>query len=160
MKPSQGPRRLFSAGPEYSATATVLYSVGASDEHWATIQIDQEDRRREPRIAVNTKARLEIFNSNVKTAADAWVTDISESGLCITTDQPIPCDTLLKIVVDGAIIFAETRHCRQVAGVIGSYKIGVQIQTVILHGEAEPDWQHTPAELWGSLALAVRSFQG
>src|SRR5260370_29324448 len=55
---AEGMRLEVRAGPEYSASATVLYSVGSNGEYWATIQIDQEDRRREPRIAVNPKARL------------------------------------------------------------------------------------------------------
>jgi len=154
---TEGSRIQVHAGPEYSGTATVLYSVGSNGEHWATIQIHREDRRREPRIVVNTKARLVVFHCNLQMAADARIIDVSKSGLCLTTAQPIPFGTLLKIVVDGAIIFAEARYCRQVRGAIGSYKLGVQIQTVILHGKTEPDWRHTPAELWGSLALAVRN---
>src|SRR5260370_42626145 len=54
----EGMRIEVRASPEYSGTATVPYSVGSNGQHWATIQIHQENRRREPRIAVNTKARL------------------------------------------------------------------------------------------------------
>jgi hypothetical protein len=156
----EGTRVQVHAGLENSGTATVLYSVGANDQYWATIQIHRDDRRREPRIAVNTIARIVVFHSSLTIAADARVTDVSKSGLGLITDQPIPRDAMLKIVLDGAILFGEIRYCSEVGGSIRSYRIGVQIQTVILNGEADPDWQHTPAELWGSLALAVRTFQG
>ena len=156
---AEGMRIQVHAGPEYSAAATVLYSVGSERQHFATIQIDQDERRREPRIAVDTKARVVVFH-DLKTAIDARVTDVSKSGLALMTDQPIPCDALVKVVLDGAIVFAQTRHCRQIDETIPSYKVGVEIQAVILDGEAEPDWRHTPKELWGSLAVAVRTFQG
>jgi hypothetical protein len=156
----EGTRIQVQAGPEYSAAATVLYSVGSNDQHWATIQIHREDRRRQPRIPVDTEARMIIQHPGAPSAANARVTDVSKSGLGLTTDQVVASHTLLKIILDGAIIFAEARHCHEVGGSIPSYRVGVEIQTVILSGEAEPDWQHTPKELWGSLAVAVRTFQG
>src|SRR5260370_8925548 len=59
----EGTRGQVHAGLENSGTATGLYSCGANDQYWATIQIHPGDRRREPRIAVNTKARPVLFPS-------------------------------------------------------------------------------------------------
>jgi hypothetical protein len=156
----EGTRIQVHSGPEYSAPATVLYSVGSNDRHWATIQMHREDRRRQPRIVVDTDARMILQHAGASSAVNARVTDVSKSGLGLMTDQIVASDTPLKIILDGAIIFAEARHCQEVCGSAPSYKVGVEIQTVILSGEAEPDWQHTPKELWGSLAEAVRAFQG
>ncbi len=154
----EGTRIQLQAGAEQLGTATVLYSVGSNGHHWATIQIHREDRRRDPRIAVNTEARLIVFHSTLKITVQALVADVSKSGLSLITEQPIPREVLLKVVLKGAIVFGETRYCRS-AGAVKSYRIGVQIKTVILNGEAEADWQHTPSQLWGSQALAVHTFQ-
>ncbi len=156
----EGTRLQVCNGPQDLGTATVLYSVGSNDQHWTTIQIHRDDRRRDPRIPVNTSARLVIFHSSLTIVADARVTDVSKSGLGLVTDRPVPLHAMLKVVLDGAILFAETRYCRQTDDATGSYQVGAQVQTVILNGEADPDWMHTPKELWGALALAVRKFEG
>jgi hypothetical protein len=157
QKLSEGRRIRVQAGPTYSATATVLYSVGSNNDYWATIKIDQDDRR-DVRIAVKGEARVVLCDSSQTVVAD--VTDVSKSGLGFVTDCNIPRHVSVKIVLQGAVIFAETRYCQEVDGEGGGYKVGVEIKTAILDGEADPDWMHTPEELWGDLALAVRQFQG
>lgn len=156
----EGARVEIHAGLDHPGVGTVLYSIGANDQHWATIQIHRDDRRREPRIPVDTSARIVVFHSGMTLTADARITDVSKSGLGLVTDLAVPCNVLLKVILAGAIVFAEIRYCREAGGTVKSYKIGALIQTVILSGEADPDWMHTPEELWGSLALAVRKFEG
>jgi hypothetical protein len=158
-KLSEGKRVQVRTGPECSTAATVLYSVGEDTEHWATIKVDPENRR-ESRIPVNASGRLILPHSNPAIAMDALITDVSKSGLGLQTDDFIPVPKPVKIVLDCGIVFGETRHCRRVSESTHKHQVGIEIQTVILRGEADPDWEHTPRVLWGSLARAASLFYG
>jgi hypothetical protein len=156
---SEGKRLQVRTGPTCSTAATVLYSVGEDTEHWATIKVHPENRR-DSRIPVNASGRLIVTHSNPAIATDALITDVSKSGLGLQIDHVIPVPELVKIVLDCGIVFGETRHCRQVCESTGKHQVGIEIETVILRGEADPDWEHTPRVLWGSLARAASLFYG
>ena len=157
-KLTEGTRVRLHASSAQECAATVLYSVGSNNEYWATIQVHQEGRRREPRIPVNTEATIRVLNSDMAVPAAARVTDVSDSGLGLVSNECVPPNAYLKISLPTAVVFAEARHCRA-ADSNGLYHLGVEIQAVILNGEPEPDWMHTPKELWGELLLAGRQFQ-
>ena len=158
-KLSEGHRVQVRTGPASSNAATVLYSVGEDTEYWATIKVHPESRR-DSRIPVNASGRLIFPHSNPAIAVDALVTDVSKSGLGLQIDHSIPVPKLVKVVLDCGVVFGETRHCNRVGESTEKHQVGIEIETVILRGEADPDWEHTPRVLWGELARAACSFYG
>jgi hypothetical protein len=155
---TDGLRVRIDAGHKYSASGMVLYTAAEGDKHYATIRIDHDERRRDQRLAVNTRARIVSIQPAMLVDAYARVTDVSRSGIGIFTDASIPPGTLLKIVMDGSIIFAEVRHCSRL-NATGHYKVGAEIETVIFRNASEPGWVFTPRALWGALSLAVRKLR-
>jgi hypothetical protein len=155
---TDGLRVRIDAGRKYSASGLVLSTAAEGDKHYATIRIDHDERRRDQRISVNTKARIVAIHPPMLVDADARVTDVSWSGIGIFTDASIPPGTLLKVIMDGAIAFAEVRHCTRL-NATGHYKVGLEIETVIFRNASEPGWVFTPRALWGALSLAVRKIR-
>src|SRR5437016_1195424 len=100
---TDGLRVRIDAGPKYTTAGLVLSTAAEGDKHYATIRIDHDERRRDQRISVNTKARIVAIHPPMLVDADALVTDVSRSGIGIFTDASIPPGTLLKIVMDGAL---------------------------------------------------------
>lgn len=153
-----GSRVMIDAGHQYSALGMVLSTADEDDKHYATIRIDGDERRRNQRITVNTTAHIVAIHPNMPVDTDARVTDVSRSGIGIFTDVYIPPDTLLRVVMDGAIAFAEVRHCSRL-NATGHYRVGLEIETVIFRNASEPGWVFTPRALWGAFSLAVRKFR-
>jgi hypothetical protein len=156
---TDGLRVRVDAGAQYSASGMVLYASAEGDKYYATIRIDHPDeRRRNQRMSVNTKARIVAIQPPMLVDADARVTDVSRSGIGIFTDASLPPGAILKVIMDGAIAFGEVRHCSRL-NATGHYKVGVEIETVIFRNASEPGWVFTPRALWGALSLAVRKFR-
>jgi hypothetical protein len=87
---ADGLRVRIDAGAKYSAAGLVLYTSAEGDKHYATIQIDPNDRRRNQRLLVNTKARIVAIQPPMLVDAHARVTDVSRSGIGIFTDASLP----------------------------------------------------------------------
>lgn len=146
------------AGLQFSASGKVLFSSTQGDKHYATIGIDPDERRRDPRITVNGKAHIVSVDPPMLIDANARVTDVSRSGIGIFTDASIPQGTVLKIVTEGSLIWGQVRHCTRLSAT-GHYKAGIEIETVIFRGEASPGGSFSPQALWGALAVALRRFR-
>lgn len=140
----------IASGDKYSTTGRVLYSLPRDGFHYATIGIDPVNRRKETRIQVAENAFVRSMQPVAPIECHVCVADVSKSGMGFIAPVYIPRDLLLKIVLDSAIVFAEVRHCTALTEAPGSFKVGVEIQTVILRDKEEQSrW---PATLWANLS--------
>jgi hypothetical protein len=73
---------------------------------------------------------------------------------------PIPRSVLLKVVLEGAIAFGEVRHCSPIAGHPESFKVGLEIETVILRNEDPSNWLVPARTLWTALSVGFQSLTG
>jgi hypothetical protein len=146
------------AGLQYSASGKVLFSSTQGGKHYATIGIDPDERRRDQRIPVNGKAHIISIDPPMLIDSQARVTDVSRSGIGIFTDACIPQGSVLKVAMEGSLIWGQVRHCTRLSAT-GHYKVGIEIETVIFRGEESPGFHFSPRALWGAFALAVRKFR-
>ena len=125
---------------QYSMEGHVLYSVACGGTNYATIRVLQDERRRHPRIQVAEDVRISSLHSQMEiTNRPARITDVSEEGIGLLTDQRIPRGTLLKISLRDAIIFGEVKYHMH-SSVPGQFKVGLALGTVMFCKEEErPD---------------------
>lgn len=153
---SDGTEVRIHVGAKYTTTGRVLYSSPRGSCHHITIQ--QDERRQERRIAVAQTARIVSLQPQLAPIdCRAWVVDVSKTGLGLKTAVHIPCDLLLKVVIDSAIIFGEVRHCSIVSNARASFKVGVEIRCVLFRDNRKTNRRFSPTVLWSSLALALRT---
>jgi hypothetical protein len=148
----------IAAGQKYSTTGRVLYSLPYDGLHYATISVPENGGRKEARIKVDEAAHVVSLEPHAPIDCHAWVADVSKSGIGLITSVYMTRDLLLKIVLGSAIVFGEVRHCSAMATDQGSFKVGVEIQTVIFRDEKEPsNWLITPKVLWATLSVGFQS---
>ena len=156
----------ISAGRNYSATGRVLYSLPYRGLHYATIGVQQDEKRRESRIKVSETARVTSLHAHESVDCRAQVANVSKSGIGLVTEVRISRGVLLKVVMNSAIVFGEVRHCTTSKSVRGEYHVGLEIQTIIFRNENQPLWLVVSKVLWarltlrlGMLATAVRKYR-
>lgn len=131
---------------------------GNLDAHIVAVQ--EIDRRRHERIPIAAPAQVISLHSYTSVNCNAQLTDVSISGIGLAVGVEIPRDVLVKIVLDTAIIFGEVRHCSAVADEPGSFKVGIEIETVVFRGGDQNDWSLALRVLWAKVSLGVRSIIG
>ena len=147
----------ISAGRNYSTTGQVLYSLPYRGLHYATIGIQQDEKRRESRIKVSETARVTSLHAHESVDCRAHVADVSKSGIGLVTEVRISRGVLLKVVMNSAIVFGEVRHCTARKSERGRYLVGLEIQTVIFRNEEQPAWRVVPKVLWARLTLGLET---
>ncbi len=160
---AEGTTVRIAAGENYRATGRVLYSLPYKGWHYATIRILQDERRRDVRINISEPAQIISLQPELAAIeCQASVSDVSKSGIGLVMSTPIPRDVLLKIVLDSAIIFGEVRHCTCRASEPGSFKVGVEVQTVIFrdNDEGRSKWSLSPRQLWTRLSVGFQLIVG
>jgi hypothetical protein len=157
---SEGTTVLVEAGGRYSTTGRVLYSLQHGDRHYATIGIQADERRREDRISVAETAQILSLQPHAPVNCRARVADVSKSGIGLITPIRIPRSVLLKVVLEGAIVFGEVRHCSPIAEHPESFKVGLEIETVVFRNEDPSNWLVPARTLWTALSVGFQSLAG
>ena len=98
------------------------------------------DNRREIRLACNAINVKACFEGHQP--VDAWVVEVSKSGIGLVMYDPAPVRALVRIVIGDLIVKGDVRHCRPRAD-NRSYAVGVSIHSVsglgVLTGTASPE---------------------
>lgn len=140
----------------YAANGKVVSCVPSLSGHRATIALNREERRAHSRIPVREPAHVTVIRPSMPIHSRAWVTDVSEGGLGLSLRDTIAPGSLVRILLDGALIFGEVRHCSNPGN--GEYRAGVQIQTVI-YRDSNGDPVFPLRSLWTALATTWERFK-
>ena len=146
----------IAAGRNYSTTGRVLYSLPHHGLHYATVGVQEDERRRETRIKVAEAAHLSSLQAHAAIDCRAAVANVSRSGIGLTTDVRIERDLVLKVVLYSAIVFGEVRHCTPTAADPRLFHVGLEIQTVIFRNVSHCAWLIAPRVLWATLSLGFQ----
>lgn len=93
------------------------------------LQSSPKDRRREPRIATDHSAQLQVIAPFSAERIPVRVLDVSKSGMQLGLDAPLDPGSTVKIRLRDAVLFAEIRYCRQTSE--KDYRAGLELQEVI-----------------------------
>lgn len=153
---SEGTAVRLESGHNYVATGRVLYSLPSGNSHYVTIQTEESERRREPRISVAEDAHIVSMEpQRAPINCAACVADVSKSGIGLIGNVYVPKDILLKITLEECMIFGAVRHCSPLAHDANYFKLGVEIETVIFRDvEGQSNWLFTLKSLWSTLTAA------
>lgn len=145
---------------KYSTTGRVLHSLPHGDSHYVTIGIQGHERRREKRIAVAEAVQVVSVQPHGAVNCQGRIADVSKCGIGLITPVRIPCGVLLKVVLDGAIVFGEVRHCSAIPLHPESFKVGISIETVIFRNGTSSGLRLDLKALWAALTVGCQSLAG
>jgi PilZ domain len=98
------------------------------DRHSHTLRLGiNGDRRRHARVAVEQPAVIRTLHPEGP-QQDVTIIDVSLGGLGMLIADELLKGTQLEIVVPGAVVFGDVRHC---ARTDGHYHVGVRMQSVV-----------------------------
>jgi hypothetical protein len=116
----------------------------------------QRDERKETRIGGAEVAHITSLHPHVPVKCRASVAGISQGGMDLITDIRIPRGVLLKVVLDSVVVFGEVEHCSPIAVDSESFKVGIEIETVIFRNESPSHRHLSPRALWAALTMGFQ----
>src|ERR1051326_5779494 len=89
------------------------------------------DRRMEPRFMTNGRGHVTALGAPTYGKYVAIIFDVSQSGLHLEMETPLPTGNEVKVEFDDLVILGEVLNQR--SGELGHYRIGVKIWQVRSH---------------------------
>lgn len=114
----------------------VLYSKRKGDAYRTAVSLgsDRERERKEPRFPINQVGRITILNAAGTICGLCILTDMSGSGLGLTTLHQADLACMVYVVGDFGLVVGEVRHCRRDDN--GRYRIGIKTTGVYANTES------------------------
>ena len=82
------------------------------------------ERRKEPRLRIKQPVIVTLLEAESRRLIEAYVTDISGSGVQLRVPLPLPCGATIEIEGGDTLILGEVCRCEPVEG---AYAVGVQV---------------------------------
>ena len=110
-------------------------------ETWYRVCIDllagENQRRREPRLAVNQPGRvIALADAGSPASTPGTLLDLAVSGMRLEIPHPVETGTMIYIETESALIAGEVRRCDQTES--GSFEVGIQISDVLPDSKLSP----------------------
>jgi hypothetical protein len=98
------------------------------------------ERRNEPRFAVGKSARVTLLDEAAQAPSSprespaneimGTIADVSERGMRLLLDRPLPIDAAVRIDLDDVMGLAEVRYCVSTGA---GYGVGIELQHSLLN---------------------------
>jgi len=100
------------------------------------------ERRREPRIATDDAASMQVLNPLLDGRVAIRVLDVSRNGLKLCTLTHLQRGTLVQVYLRNIVAMGEVRHCVKIGD---EFHAGVRLDDVLAHHSDDEPWNRVVA---------------